>query len=53
MTRRRFKLAAIVAALIAMVLAGSIDSIAPFAGFVGEAHAVLGRPATPGSAAGG
>ena len=52
MTRRRSNLAAIVAALIAMVLAGSIDWIAPFAGFVGEAHAVIGRPATPGSVAG-
>jgi hypothetical protein len=35
-----------------MVLAGSIDSIAPFVGLVGEAHAVVGRPATPGSVAG-
>ena len=52
MTRRHSKLAAIVAALIAMVLADSIDSITPFAGFVGEAHAVVGRPATPGSVAG-
>jgi hypothetical protein len=52
MTRRRSKSAAIVAALIAVVLAGSMDSIAPFAGFVGEAHAIVGRPATPGSVAG-
>lgn len=52
MTRRRSKLAAIAAAATAMVLADSIDSIAPFAGFVSEAHAVLGRPATPGSVAG-
>lgn len=52
MTRHRSKLAAIAAAMIAMVLADSIDSIAPFAGVVGEAHAVLGRPATPGSVAG-
>ena len=35
-----------------MILAGSIGSLAPFASFVGDAYAVVGRPATPGSVAG-
>jgi hypothetical protein len=42
----------IAVAALAMFLAASIDPIAPFASFIGEAHAVLGRPATPGSVAG-
>nr|WP_244602693.1 hypothetical protein [Mesorhizobium delmotii] len=35
-----------------MILADGASSIAPFVDFVGDAHARVGRPATPGSVAG-
>jgi hypothetical protein len=52
MTRYRLRLGGIVVAAFAMVLADGASSIAPFASFVGDAHARVGRPATPGSVAG-
>jgi hypothetical protein len=52
MTRHRSKWAGIAVAVFAMTFTDSVSSIAPFASFVGEAQAVIGRPATPGSVAG-
>ena len=52
MTRHGVTWTAIAAVAFALVAADNIETIAPIAGFVGEAHAVVGRPATPGSVAG-
>ena len=52
MTRHRPKLAGIAVAAFAMILADGVGSLAPFGSLVGDAHAVVGRPATPGSVAG-
>ena len=52
MTRRRTQWPGMALAAFAMILADCIGSVAPFVSVVGEAYAVVGRPATPGSVAG-
>ena len=52
MTRHRSRWAGIALAAFAMILADCVGSVAPFVSVVGEAYAVVGRPATPGSVAG-
>lgn len=48
----RSKWAGITAVGFALLLGDTIGELAPVASFVGEAQAVIGRPATPGSIAG-
>jgi hypothetical protein len=52
MTRLGRKSIAIAVAVLAIVLADGVASFAPFAPFVSDAEARVGRPATPGSVAG-
>jgi hypothetical protein len=47
-----FKRAGIAAITLAVLLGDTFGSMAPFASFVSEAQARIGRPATPGSVAG-
>ena len=48
----RLKWGGLAAVAVAVLLGDTIDQLAPVASFVGEAQAVVGRPATPGSVAG-
>ena len=52
MTRYGSRWAGFAVAALAITLADSVGPIAPYASLVGEAYAVVGRPATPGSVAG-
>ena len=52
MTKQCSRCAGIAVAAFAMILADSVSLVAPFVSFVGDAHAIVGRPATPGSVAG-
>lgn len=52
MMRSSVKLAGAAGIISVMMFAGMMDTIAPFGPFVGEAQARVGRPLTPGSAAG-
>ena len=52
MTRYGSRRAGFAVAALAITLADSVGPIAPYASLVGEAYAVVGRPATPGSVAG-
>lgn len=52
MSRHRSRLVGIAAALLAMIIVDGFGLAAPLGGFVGDAQARIGRPATPGSVAG-
>lgn len=52
MTRHRSKWAGIAFAALAIIFTDGMSSVVPFPSVVGNAHAVVGRPATPGSVAG-
>lgn len=52
MTRYSLRLAGAAGIAVVMMFGDLIDAAAPFASFVGDAQAKVGRPLTPGSAAG-
>jgi hypothetical protein len=52
MTRFSLRLTGAAGIVVALMFAGLVDAVAPFASFVGDAQARVGRPLTPGSAAG-
>ncbi|WP_292416830.1 hypothetical protein [Mesorhizobium sp.] len=52
MTTPSLRLTGAAGIVTALMFAGLIDSLAPFAPFVGDAQAKVGRPLTPGSVAG-
>ncbi|RWD74822.1 MAG: hypothetical protein EOS42_00485 [Mesorhizobium sp.] len=52
MTRPGLRLTGAAGIAVAMMFAGLIEALTPFAPFVGDAQARVGRPLTPGSVAG-
>jgi hypothetical protein len=52
MTRFSLRLTGAAGIVVVLMFAGLVDAVAPFASFVGDAQARVGRPLTPGSAAG-
>ncbi|RWC26042.1 hypothetical protein [Mesorhizobium sp.] len=52
MTKHSLRLTGAAGIVIALMFAGLVDTVTPFAPFVGDAQARVGHPLTPGSVAG-
>lgn len=52
MTRPGLRLTGAAGIVVALIFAGLVDGVVPFAPFVSDAQAKVGRPLTPGSVAG-
>ncbi|RUW38157.1 MAG: hypothetical protein EOS38_03385 [Mesorhizobium sp.] len=52
MTRFSLRLTGAAGIVVALMFGGLVDAVTPFAPFVGDAQARVGRPLTPGSVAG-